>query len=149
MQHATTAQRHAIAAVLPPGFRSAPAIDAVQALRTYIDQMERDLWHERSERQAACAVRDNLRARLKEYEPPSCPAGHFEVYYTHPDLGVLTCHVEAHSGCPASADDPGEDDDICLAAAYIGKVNIVDRLSESEQDAICAAFPRLFLEMQA
>lgn len=79
-----------------------------------------------------------LQKTLNKHYPPACPYGRIEVGYPHQELGTLTCHFECGD----------EDDGAVLMEAYIGPVNIFDRLTEKEVSVIEAEFDRLYAAAQ-
>lgn len=79
--------------------------------------------------QAMCI---RLRIELTQYDAPRCPAGQFEHVYQHPELGTLECHLEGERGDP----DSGQRDTATLYSAYLRGVDIADRLTPAEVEAI-------------
>ncbi len=79
--------------------------------------------------QAMCT---QLRTELTQYDAPRCPRGQFEHVYKHPELGTLECHMEGERGDP----DSGQRDTATLYSAYLRGVDIADRLTDDEIDAI-------------
>ena len=74
----------------------------------------------------------DLRARLTQYDAPPCPRGQFAYTYRHPELGALECHLEGERGDP----DSGQRDTATLYSAYLRGVDIADRLTRDEVEAI-------------
>jgi len=101
----------ALAGIVPPGFRSAPVMHATQHLR---------------------AINADLNTRLSQYDAPTCPAGQFAYTFQHPELGTLECHLEGERGDP----DSGQRDTATLYSAYLRGVDIADRLTDDEVEAI-------------
>lgn len=79
--------------------------------------------------QAMCI---RMRAELSLYDAPPCPAGQFAYTYRHPELGTLECHLEGERGDP----DSGHRDTATLYSAYLRGVDIADRLTRDEVEAI-------------
>ena len=79
--------------------------------------------------QAMCI---RLRTELLQYDAPRCPRGQFEHVYQHPELGALVCHLEGERGDP----DSGQRDTATLYSAYLRGVDIADRLTRDEVEAI-------------
>jgi len=79
--------------------------------------------------QAMCI---QLRAELSLYDAPRPPRGQFAYTYRHPELGTLDCHLEGERGDPAS----GQRDTATLYSAYLRGVDIADRLTRDEVEAI-------------
>lgn len=75
------------------------------------------------------AAMRHLQAR---YFAPPCPAGQFQHTHMHKTLGVLECHLEWDDGDP----ETGLDDRVTLCAAYLRGIDIADRLTDREVDAI-------------
>ena len=73
-----------------------------------------------------------LRTELTQYDAPRCPRGQFEHVYKHPELGTLDCHLEGERGDP----DSGQRDTATLYSAYLRGVDIADRLTRDEVEAI-------------
>lgn len=78
------------------------------------------------------AIDNALRAALSSYDAPPCPAGQFQHTHTHKTLMDLVCHLEWDAGDP----DTGLEDRVTLCAAYLRGVDIADRLTDREVDAI-------------
>ena len=79
--------------------------------------------------QAMCT---QLRAELSLYDAPRPPRGQFAYTYQHPELGALDCHMEGERGDP----DSGQRDTATLYSAYLRGVDIADRLTDDEVEAI-------------
>jgi len=79
--------------------------------------------------QAMCI---RLRTELLQYDAPRCPRGQFEHFYKHPELGTLECHLEGERG----DQDSGQRDTATLYSAYLRGVDIADRLTRDEVEAI-------------
>ena len=79
--------------------------------------------------QAMCI---QLRTELTQYDAPPCPRGQFAYTYRHPELGALECHLEGERGDP----DSGQRDTATLYSAYLRGVDIADRLTRDEVEAI-------------
>lgn len=79
--------------------------------------------------QAMCI---RLRTELAQYDAPWCPKGQFEHVYQHPELGALVCHLEGERGDP----DSGQRDTATLYSAYLRGVDIANRLTRDEVEAI-------------
>ena len=79
--------------------------------------------------QAMCI---QLRTELTQYDAPPCPPGQFAYTYRHPELGPLDCHLEGERGDP----DSGQRDTATLYSAYLRGVDIADRLTRDEVEAI-------------
>lgn len=103
--------RQALAACLPPGFRQAPVMNAVQQLQARIDAMG---------------------AALRRLNAPPCPAGEFEHTYMHPELGELECHLEHERAEP----EAGWVEEVTLMTAYLCGRDITDRLTKDEVERI-------------
>ncbi len=73
-----------------------------------------------------------LRTELNQYDAPRCPRGQFEHVYKHPELGTLECHMEGERGDP----ECGQRDTATLYSAYLLGVDIADRLTRDEVEAI-------------
>lgn len=100
-----------LAGIVPPGFRSAPVMHATQHMQ---------------------GINETLRAALKSFDAPPCPAGQFLYVHKHPTLGALDCHLEWEDGDP----DCGQRDTATLYSAYLRGVDIADRLTDDEVEAI-------------
>lgn len=109
--HIHPVMQQAIAGLIPHGFRAAPVMDAAEHLS---------------------AINQTLRAALKSFDAPPCPRGQFAYTYRHPELGVLDCHLEAEEGDP----ECGQRDTATLYSAYLRGVDIADRLTADEVEAI-------------
>lgn len=79
--------------------------------------------------QAMCI---RLRTELTLYDAPQPPRGQFAFTYLHPELGTLECHLEGERGDP----DSGQRDTATLYSAYLRGVDIADRLTDDEVEAI-------------
>lgn len=79
--------------------------------------------------QAMCI---RLRIELTLYDAPQPPHGQFAFTYQHPELGTLECHLEGERGDP----DSGQRDTATLYSAYLRGVDIADRLTDDEVEAI-------------
>ena len=79
--------------------------------------------------QAMCI---QLRTELTQYDAPQPPRGLFAHTYRHPELGPLECHLEGERGDP----DSGQRDTATLYSAYLRGVDIADRLTDDEVEAI-------------
>ena len=79
--------------------------------------------------QAMCI---QLRTELTQYDAPKPPKGQFAYTYRHPELGALDCHLEGERGDP----DSGQRDTATLYSAYLRGVDITDRLTDDEVEAI-------------
>ena len=79
--------------------------------------------------QAMCI---QLRTELTQYEAPKPPKGQFAYTFQHPELGPLDCHLEGERGDP----DSGQRDTATLYSAYLRGVDIADRLTRDEVEAI-------------
>ena len=79
--------------------------------------------------QAMCI---RMRAELTLYDAPQPPRGLFAHTYQHPELGTLDCHLEGERGDP----DSGQRDTATLYSAYLRGVDIADRLTADEVEAI-------------
>ena len=79
--------------------------------------------------QAMCI---QLRAELSLYDAPRPPRGQFAYTFQHPELGPLNCHLEGEEGDP----DSGQRDTATLYSAYLRGVDIADRLTRDEVEAI-------------
>ena len=79
--------------------------------------------------QAMCI---RLRTELTLYDAPPCPRGQFTYTFQHPELGALECHLEGERGEP----DSGHRDTATLYSAYLRGVDIADRLTRDEVEAI-------------
>lgn len=101
----------ALRGIIPAGFQSAPVMHATSHLQ---------------------AINADLRTRLAQNEAPPCPAGQFAFTYQHPELGALECHLEGERGDP----DSGQRDTATLYSAYLRGVDISDRLTDDEVEAI-------------
>jgi|GEM_PF-2232673 len=122
--HIHPVMQQALAGFIPPGFRSAPVMHATQHLQ---------------------GINETLRAALKSFDAPPCPAGQFAYTYRHPELGALDCHVEHEPAAP----ECGWPEEVTLHAAYLRGVDITDRLTRDEVHAIELAAlraPRAFQE---
>ena len=116
-QHIHPAMRQALAPILPPGFRSAPAVATVDALHAQITELNQQV------------------AELKEqYTPPPSKRGEHDGYYEHKKLGHLVVHYETDEGYA------------WVRAAFTGKVDLIDHLSSSELDDIAEAMDKLHAE---
>lgn len=74
----------------------------------------------------------DLRTELTQYDAPRPPRGQFAYTYRHPELGALDCHLEGERGDP----DSGHRDTATLYSAYMRGVDIADRLTDDEVEAI-------------
>lgn len=99
-----------------------------------------DLCHPDMQR-AACGIPAGFRqapvmAAMRHlqahYFAPPCPVGQFQHTHAHKTLGVLECHLEWDDGDP----ETGLADRVTLCAAYLRGVDIADRLTDREVDAI-------------
>ena len=79
--------------------------------------------------QAMCI---QLRTELLQYDAPRPPRGQFAYTYRHPELGSLDCHLEGEEGGP----ECGQRDTATLYSAYLRGVDIADRLTRDEVEAI-------------
>lgn len=79
--------------------------------------------------QAMCI---QLRIELLQYDAPRPPHGQFAYTYRHPEFGPLECHLEGERGDP----DSGQRDTATLYSAYLRGVDIADRLTRDEVEAI-------------
>lgn len=79
--------------------------------------------------QAMCI---QLRAELSLYDAPQPPRGQFAFTYRHPELGDLECHLEGEAAAP----ECGWPEQVTLCAAYLRGVDIADRLTDDEVEAI-------------
>lgn len=79
--------------------------------------------------QAMCI---QLRTELTLYDAPQPPRGQFAFTYRHPELGTLECHLEGERGDL----DCGQRDTATLYSAYLRGVDIADRLTDDEVEAI-------------
>ena len=75
---------------------------------------------------------ETLRAMFASHCAPPCPAGQFLHIHQHPELGALDCHLEGERGDP----DSGQRDTATLYSAYLRGVDIADRLTRDEVEAI-------------
>lgn len=100
-----------LAGIVPPGFRSAPVMHATQHLQ---------------------GINETLRAALKSFDAPPCPAGQLLYVHKHPTLGALDCHLEWEDGDP----EVGWAEQVTLCAAYLRGVDIADRLTDDEVESI-------------
>jgi hypothetical protein len=78
------------------------------------------------------AINAALCLRLKLYDAPRPPRGQFAYTYRHPELGALDCHMEGERGDP----ECGQRDTATLYSAYLRGVDIADRLTDDEVEAI-------------
>ena len=78
------------------------------------------------------AINAALCLRLSLYDAPRPPRGMFAFTYQHPELGTLECHLEGERGDP----DSGQRDTATLYSAYLRGVDIADRLTDDEVEAI-------------
>ena len=111
MQNVHPIFQQALAGIVPPGFRSAPVMHATQHLQ---------------------GINETLRAALKSFDAPPCPRGQFLHVHQHKELGALDCHLEWEDGDP----DSGQRDTATLYSAYLRGVDIADRLTADEVEAI-------------
>ena len=111
MQNVHPIFQQALAGIVPPGFRSAPVMHATQPLQ---------------------GINETLCAALKSFDAPPCPRGQFAYTFQHPELGPLECHLEGERGDP----DSGQRDTATLYCAYLRGVDIADRLTADEVEAI-------------
>lgn len=79
--------------------------------------------------QAMCI---QLRTELTLYDAPQPPRGLFAHTYQHPELGTLECHMEGEEG----DESVGWPEQVTLCAAYLRGVDITDRLTADEVEAI-------------
>jgi len=93
------------------------------ALRGIAPQADAKRW------QAMCI---QMRTELLQYDAPRCPRGQFAYTYRHPELGPLECHLEGERG----DQDSGQRDTATLYSAYLRGVDIADRLTRDEVEAI-------------
>lgn len=124
MENVHPVMQQALAGIVPPGFRSAPALDVAEH------------WQ---------AMNQDLRRALERYDAPPCPRGCFAYTFQHPELGELVCHIEAEEG----DESVGWPEQVTLCAAYLRGVDIADRLTTREVEAIereAAQQPKQFLE---
>lgn len=73
-----------------------------------------------------------MRHLQAHYFAPPCPVGQFQHTHAHKTLGVLECHLEWDDG----DQETGLADRVTLCAAYLRGVDIADRLTDREVDAI-------------
>ena len=87
--------------------------------------------------QAMCI---QLRTELTQYDAPRPPKGQFAYTFQHPELGPLECHLEGEEG----DESVGWPERVTLCAAYLRGVDITDRLTADEVEAIetAAMHPR-------
>ena len=79
--------------------------------------------------QAMCI---QLRTELTQYDAPKPPKGQFAYTFQHPELGPLECHLEGEEG----DESVGWPERVTLCAAYLRGVDITDRLTADEVEAI-------------
>ena len=86
------------------------------------------------------AMNQDLRRTLAQYDAPPCPRGQFAYTYRHPELGTLDCHLE----CEEGDESVGWPERVTLYSAYLRGVDIADRLTRDEVEAIeiAAMHPR-------
>lgn len=87
----------------------------------------------------------HLRAALASFDAPRCPAGQFLHVHKHQRLGALDCHLQWEDAEP----EAGWPEQVALCAAYLRGVDIADRLTTREVEAIereAAQQPKQFLE---
>ena len=147
--------RQALAPMLPPGFRSAPAVATVDAPHVHIAELKRQvdaqavtiktllMQNECQEKvikrlgaahaatEAAMAELDKLK---EQYTPPQSKRGEHDGNYKHKSLGLLVVHYEIDDGYAS------------VRAAFTGKVDLIDHLSSSELDDIAEAMDKLHAE---
>ena len=111
MQNVHPIMQQAMAGLIPHGFRAAPVMDAAEHLS---------------------AINQTLRAALDSFDAPPCPRGQFAFTYRHPELGALDCHLEGEEG----DESVGWPERVTLCAAYLRGVDITDRLTADEVEAI-------------
>ena len=111
MENVHPTMQQALAGIVPPGFRSAPVMHATQHLQ---------------------GINETLRAALKSFDAPPCPAGQFLYVHKHPTLGALDCHLEAEPAAP----ECGWPAQVVLCEAYLRGVRFTDRLDAAEVEAI-------------
>lgn len=111
MDYLHPTMQQALAGVVPPGFRSAQVMHATQHLQ---------------------GINETLRAALKSFDAPPCPAGQFLHVHKHPTLGSLDCHLEWEEG----DHEVGWYEQVTLCAAYLRGINVALRLTASEVEAI-------------
>lgn len=111
MQNVHPIFQQALAGIVPPGFRSAPVMHATQHLQ---------------------GINETLRAALKSFDAPPCPANQFLHIHKHPELGALDCHLEWEDGDPSV----GWTEQVTLMSAYLRGVDISTRLTAAEVEAI-------------
>ena len=109
--HIHPVMQQAIAGLIPHGFRASPVMDAAEHLS---------------------AINQTLRAALKSFDAPPCPRGQFAYTFQHPELGELVCHLEAEEG----DESVGWPEQVTLYSAYLRGVDIADRLTDDEVEAI-------------
>ena len=109
--HIHPVMQQAIAGLIPHGFRAAPVMDAAEHLS---------------------AINQTLRAALDSFDAPPCPRGQFAYTYRHPELGALDCHLEGEEG----DESVGWPEQVTLYSAYLRGVDIADRLTRDEVEAI-------------
>ena len=154
-QHMHPVMRQALAPILPPGFRSAPAVATVDALHVRIAQLKQQVdaqaatiktllmqnecqervikrpWAANAATEAAMAEL----AKLKEqYTPPPSKRGEHDGDYKHKSLGWLVVHYEIDDGFAS------------VRAAFTGKVDLIEHLSSSELEDIAEAMDKLHAE---
>ena len=76
-----------------------------------------------------CAYSTGL---MNQMLPPGCPPDRIEHLHLHGDLGVLACHLVYEPGEPEN----GWAGLMELESAYIGAVDIAERLTDKEVEAI-------------
>lgn len=110
---------------IPAGFQQAPVLTAVQ-------QLQADNATLRAINDNLSAINETLRAALKSFDAPPCPAGQFLHIHTHAELGALDCHLTWEEGDP----EVGWAEQVTLCAAYMCGREISGRLTPSEVWAI-------------
>lgn len=78
------------------------------------------------------APNNTLRAALSSFDAPPPPAGQFAYVYQHPELRALDCHLEHEPAAP----ECGWPEEVTLQTAYLRGVDITDRLTRDEVQAI-------------
>ena len=121
--HIHPVMQQAIAGLIPHGFRAAPVMDAAEHLS---------------------AINQTLRAALDSFDAPPCPRGQFAYTYRHPELGALDCHLEGEEG----DESVGWPEQVTLCSAYLRGVDIADRLTSDEVEAIELAAVKAPREIQ-
>lgn len=142
--------RQALAPILPPGFRSAPAVATVDALHAHIAHMERKIDAQEVTIKTLLAQIEGKDCKIARLESeaskrraPTPQRGYSESTYDHPELGELVIHYEIEQESPPYQHCGALPACVSVVNAYpLEAKNIGDRLSDDECAAIATAIEK-------